>query len=150
VSEAAIALFFLPILWWTGVREWTIVFAFAACAVISALQIYVMSRRSAIPHAAIYLSAVIGLVCRMVGPFVITPALVLTTLMAFAAHPSFGQVRIIAGVNVTPAPRTGVPMGRALPRRVEAEEAADAAEQVLLGGLVALCADLVTLVASRR
>jgi hypothetical protein len=37
-------------------------------------------------------------VCRLVGPFVIAPTLVLTTLMAFAVHPRFGRIGIVAGI----------------------------------------------------
>jgi hypothetical protein len=40
----------------------------------------------------------IGLVCRIVGPFVIAPTLVLTTLMAYAIHPMFGQIRVVAAI----------------------------------------------------
>jgi eukaryotic-like serine/threonine-protein kinase len=93
-------LWFLPILWWTGVRDWALVAGFAACAIVSAAQIYAMSKKTTIPQAAIYLSAVINalliaLVCRLVGPFVIAPTLVLTTLMAFAVHPSFGRMSVV-------------------------------------------------------
>jgi eukaryotic-like serine/threonine-protein kinase len=93
-------LWFLPILWWTGVRDWALVAAFGACAILSAAQIYAMSRKTSIPQGAIYLSAVINalliaLVCRLVGPFVIAPTLVLTTLMAFAVHPRFGRMPVV-------------------------------------------------------
>ncbi|HEY5925243.1 MAG TPA: hypothetical protein VIV11_26350, partial [Kofleriaceae bacterium] len=93
-------LWFLPILWWTGVRDWAMVAGFGACAIVSAAQIFAMSRQTRIPHAAIYVSAVINalliaLVCRLVGPFVIAPTLVLTTLMAFAVHPSFGRMTVV-------------------------------------------------------
>jgi eukaryotic-like serine/threonine-protein kinase len=96
-------LWFLPILWWTGVRDWALVIAFGACAVVSAAQIYALSRRTSIPQPAIYMSAIvnallIALVCRLVGPFVIAPTLVLTTLMAFAVHPSFGRMPVITGI----------------------------------------------------
>jgi hypothetical protein len=62
-----------------------------------------MTRKTVIPDAAIYTSAVInavliGLVCRLVGPFLIAPTLVLTTLMAYAVHPRFGRIGIVAGV----------------------------------------------------
>jgi len=37
-------------------------------------------------------------VCRLVGPFIIAPTLVTTTLMAYAAHPGFGRLRILATI----------------------------------------------------
>jgi hypothetical protein len=37
-------------------------------------------------------------VCRFIAPFVIAPALVLTNLMAFAVHPKFGRIQIIAAI----------------------------------------------------
>jgi serine/threonine-protein kinase len=96
-------LWFVPLLWWTGIRDPAVVVAFAVVAVIAAGQVYLMSRESSIPIGGIYLSAIIhavliGLVCRMVGPFVIAPTLVLTTLMAYAMHPKFGHIRIIGAL----------------------------------------------------
>jgi serine/threonine-protein kinase len=94
-------LWFIPLLWWTGVRDPTLVVAFAVFAVLSAAQIYWMTRKAVIPTTGIYASAVInailiGLVCRLVGPFVIAPTLVLTSLMAYAVHPRFGRIGIVA------------------------------------------------------
>jgi serine/threonine-protein kinase len=96
-------LWFVPLLWWTGIRDAGLVAAFAGTAILSAAQIYWMSHKDQIPHAAIYTSAVInavliGLVCRIVGPFIIAPTLVLTTLMAYAVHPRFGRMGVIAGI----------------------------------------------------
>jgi serine/threonine-protein kinase len=96
-------LWFIPLLGWTGIRDARVVAAFAVFAVLSAAQIYWMTRKTVIPDAAIYTSAVInavliGLVCRLVGPFIIAPTLVLTTLMAYAVHPRFGRIGIVAGV----------------------------------------------------
>ena len=34
----------------------------------------------------------------MVGPFLIAPTLALTTVMAYAAHPKFGRITVIAGI----------------------------------------------------
>jgi eukaryotic-like serine/threonine-protein kinase len=96
-------LWFVPLLWWTGIRDARVVVAFALIALLSAGQIYWMSTRAQIPRAGIYASAcinavLIGLVCRIVGPFVIAPTLVLTTLMAYAIHPMFGQIRVVAAI----------------------------------------------------
>src|SRR5262249_23240060 len=40
------------------------------------------------------------LVCRMVGPFIIAPTLVTTTLVAYAAHVRFGRIPIIAAILI--------------------------------------------------
>lgn len=40
----------------------------------------------------------IGFVCRMVGPFIIAPTLVATTLMGYAAHPRFGRIGAFAAI----------------------------------------------------
>jgi hypothetical protein len=84
------------------VRDWTVVIAFAGVTVLTVGHVWSMSRRNYIPHAAIYANAainavLIGLVCRLVGPFMIAPMLVVTTLMAYAVHPAFGRMPIIAG-----------------------------------------------------
>jgi serine/threonine-protein kinase len=94
---------FVPLLLWTGIRDPAIVAAFAAVAMLAAAQVYAMTRRDRIPQGGIYVSAcinavLIALVCRLVGPFVIAPTLVLTTLMAFAVHPKFGRIRLVAGI----------------------------------------------------
>jgi hypothetical protein len=96
-------LWFLPLLWWTGIRDSAIVIAFGAAAIASAAQVWLMSRKAAIPTTGIYVSALInavliGIICRIVGPFVIAPTLVLTTLMAFAVHPRFGHINIVAAI----------------------------------------------------
>ncbi len=94
---------FVPLLLWTGVRDPGVVAAFAAVALLAAAQVHVMTRRDRIPQGGIYVSAcinaaLIALVCRLVGPFVIAPTLVLTTLMAFAVHPRFGRIGVVAGI----------------------------------------------------
>jgi serine/threonine-protein kinase len=96
---------FVPLLVWTGVRDVAMVIAFAAVALASSLQIYWMTRKDAIPTKAIYASAVInavliGVVCRIVGPFLIAPTLVVTMLMAYAVHPRFGDMRIVSLVLI--------------------------------------------------
>ncbi len=94
---------FVPLLLWTGVRDVLPVVAFAGLALLSGLQVYALTRRERISAARIYLNAcinaaLIALVCRMVGPFIIAPTLVTTTLMAYAAHVRFGRIEIIAGI----------------------------------------------------
>jgi len=54
-----------------------------------------------IARRGIYLNAcinavLIGLIARMVGPFIIAPTLAMTTLMAYAAHPRFGRMTVLA------------------------------------------------------
>jgi len=102
---AALSLFgylgFVPLLLWTGVRDTGFVVAFAALALASAFQVYRLTHRDRITSGGIYFNAcinalLIGLICRMVGPFIIAPTLVATTLMGYAAHPRFGRISIIA------------------------------------------------------
>jgi len=92
---------FVPLLMWTGVRSYPFVAAFAALAVASGVQVYMLTYRDQISRGPIYLNAcinavLIGLICRMVGPFIIAPTLVTTTLIAYAAHPALGSIRIVA------------------------------------------------------
>ncbi|MDB4963095.1 MAG: Serine/threonine protein kinase PrkC, regulator of stationary phase [Myxococcales bacterium] len=92
---------FIPLLIWTGVRSYELVAAFAALAAASGIQVWVLSNSDHISRRGIYLNAcinavLIGLVCRMVGPFIIAPTLVTTTLIAYAAHPALGSIRIVA------------------------------------------------------
>ena len=94
---------FVPILLWAGVRSPGVVVAFTALSVASGVQVWLLTHKERITRPGIYLNAcinaaLIGLVCRMVGPFIIAPTLVLTTLMAYAAHPQFGRIRIFAGI----------------------------------------------------
>jgi eukaryotic-like serine/threonine-protein kinase len=95
---------FVPLLLWTGVRDLTFVLALITLALASGVQLWTLTRReNRIQHGAIYANAcinalLIGLVCRMVGPFIIAPTLVTTTLMAYAAHPGLGSIRITASI----------------------------------------------------
>ena len=94
---------FVPLLLWTGVRDMTYVVAFAALAIVSGVQVYALSHKTKIATGGIYLNALINagliaIVCRLVGPFIIAPTLVTTTLMAYAAHPSFGSIRIVSAI----------------------------------------------------
>jgi hypothetical protein len=94
---------FVPILLWTGVRDMWAVAAFAALAIASGVQVYALTRRDAIPKIGIYINAcinavLIALVCRLVGPFIIAPTLVTTTLIGFAVHPAFGSIRIVGAI----------------------------------------------------
>jgi hypothetical protein len=62
-----------------------------------------MVKRDRIYGWRIYVNAcinatIIGLVCRMVGPFIVAPTLVATTLMAYAAHPRFGRILVVAPI----------------------------------------------------
>ncbi|HEU0031408.1 MAG TPA: serine/threonine-protein kinase [Kofleriaceae bacterium] len=92
---------FVPLLLWTGVRDTTLVAIFALLALTSAAQVLLMTRRERITPGPIYVNALvnaflIGIVARMVGPFIIAPTLVLTTLMGYASHPRFGRIRWLA------------------------------------------------------
>jgi serine/threonine-protein kinase len=94
---------FVPMMLWTGVRDPVFVIAFSVLAVGSALHVFTLSRRTDFAHRGIYLNAcinavLIGLISRMVGPFIIAPTLATTTLMAYAAHPKFGKITVMAGI----------------------------------------------------
>jgi eukaryotic-like serine/threonine-protein kinase len=94
---------FVPLLLWTGVRDATMVVAFVAVVIASGIQILTLVRREELTSGPIYANAcvnavLIGLICRIVGPFIIAPTLVATTLMAYAAHPRFGRITAIAAI----------------------------------------------------
>jgi serine/threonine-protein kinase len=94
---------FVPLLLWTGVRDLRMVAVFVALAIGCGVQVWQLTRRDTIWRPGIYLNAcinaaLIATVCRLVGPFVIAPTLVTTTLMAYAAHPAFGSIRIVSGI----------------------------------------------------
>ena len=95
---------FVPLMFWTGMREPLFAVAFSALAIASGVQVYLMTRGDQRMFGwRIYANAcvnalLIGLVCRMVGPFIIAPTLVATTVMAYAAHPRFGRIGIVAAI----------------------------------------------------
>jgi hypothetical protein len=94
---------FVPLLLWTGVRDPAFVVAFAVLAAGSSLHVLALSRRPDIARRGIYVNAcinavLIGLIARMVGPFIIAPTLATTTLMAYAAHPRLGRMSIMAAI----------------------------------------------------
>jgi len=96
---------FVPLLLWTGVRAIFPVVAFTGLALLSGLQVYALTRRERISAGHIYLNAcvnaaLIALVCRMVGPFVIAPTLVMTTFMAYAAHVRFGRISVVGAILI--------------------------------------------------
>ncbi|HEY5933997.1 MAG TPA: serine/threonine-protein kinase [Kofleriaceae bacterium] len=92
---------FVPLLIWTGVRDPRVVIVFAVLAIASSIQVFWLTRKEHIPAVGIYMNAcinavLIGLVARIVGPFIIAPSLVITTLMAYSSHPQFGRIRVLA------------------------------------------------------
>jgi hypothetical protein len=94
---------FVPLLLWSGVRDVSYVVAFAALSLISCGQVLMLIRREKITAAPLYVNAainalIIAIVARMVGPFVIAPTLVLVTLMAYASHPRFGRIPVLASI----------------------------------------------------
>jgi len=79
------------------------VVAFALLVIGSCLHVFTLTRRNDIARRGIYLNAcinavLIGLISRMVGPFIIAPTLAITTLMAYAAHPQFGKITALAAI----------------------------------------------------
>jgi serine/threonine-protein kinase len=94
---------FVPLMLWTGVRDPAFVVAFAVLAAGSCLHVFTLARSPDIVRRGIYLNAcinavLIGLVSRIVGPFIIASTLAITTLMAYAAHPQFGRIPVLAGI----------------------------------------------------
>jgi serine/threonine-protein kinase len=94
---------FVPLLVWTGIRDASVVIAFVAVAIASGLQMIALTRRDRLTSAPIYLNAcinacILGLLCRIVGPFIVAPTLAASTLMAYAAHPRFGRISVIAAI----------------------------------------------------
>ena len=123
---------FVPLLVWTGVRSYAFVAAFAALAAASGAQVYLLTYRDHIARRGIYLNAcinalLIALVCRMVGPFIIAPTLVTTTLIAYAAHPALGSIRVVALI---------LSSGVAVPWALEALGLLDATYRFVGGELV--------------
>jgi hypothetical protein len=79
----------------------TFVIALAVLAVAVGVQVWALTRRDHIPQSGIYVSVIlnaliIATVSRIMGPFVVAPTIVMTTLMAYAAHPRFGSVKVVA------------------------------------------------------
>ncbi len=96
-------LFFIPVFLWSGVRDYRFLVAYAGATIAVAAQVFLLTRRERLTTAPIYISAVlnavlIGVIARMVGPFIIAPSLVLTTLAGYASHPRFGNIGAIAGI----------------------------------------------------
>ena len=94
---------FLPLIAWAGIRDISLIVAFVVFAVLSSVHSIVLTHRTRVTAAPVYLSValnavVIGIVCRMVGPFIIGPTLVIVTLLAFASHPGFGRVSVVATI----------------------------------------------------
>src|SRR5215468_10442868 len=94
---------FVPLMLWTGVRDPAFVVAFSLLAAGSCLHLFALTRRAGIARRGIYLNAcinavLIGLIAHMVSPFIIAPTLATTTLMAYAAHPRFGRMPVMATI----------------------------------------------------
>jgi serine/threonine-protein kinase len=96
-------LLFWPVLAWSGIKDGWFVGAFELLALISAAQIYSLTRNDRMPTSGIYVSAVInaaliGMVAHIVGPFIVAPTLALSALVAFAAHPRFGRAGTVGAI----------------------------------------------------
>ena len=104
---AALSMFgyfaFVPLLAWTGVRDWRVVCALIGCAVASSAQLFVQVRGDRIRRSGIYLNAcinavVLAIVTRIVGPFLIAPTVATSMLIGYASHPRFGRISIVAAI----------------------------------------------------
>ena len=94
---------FVPLLVWTGVRDWRFVIALIGVAMASAAQVVFMVRGDRIRQSAIYVSAginavLLAVVVRIVGPFLIAPSLATAMLIGYAAHPRFGRISVVAAI----------------------------------------------------
>jgi serine/threonine-protein kinase len=94
---------FVPLFLWTGVRDLGLLGAYVGLALGSGAHVLALTRRTKLTSSVIYLNAcinaaLIAIVCRLVGPFIIAPTLVMTTLMSYAVHPRFGRVRVLAAI----------------------------------------------------
>jgi serine/threonine-protein kinase len=92
---------FVPLFLWTGVRDMRLLLAFVGVALGSGAHVLALTRRTRLKSSVIYLNAcinaaLIAIVCRMIGPFIIAPTLVMTTLMSYAAHPRFGRISVLS------------------------------------------------------
>jgi serine/threonine-protein kinase len=97
---------FVPLLLWTGVRDVGLLVAFIGIALGSGAHVLALTRRTRLKSSVIYVNAcinaaLIAVVCRIVGPFIIAPTLVMTTLMSYAAHPRFGRISVLALIMVS-------------------------------------------------
>jgi hypothetical protein len=92
---------FVPLFLWTGVRDLALLGAYVGIALGSGAHVLALTRRTKLTSSVIYLNAcinaaLIAIVCRLVGPFIIAPTLVMTTLMSYAAHPRFGRIGVLS------------------------------------------------------
>jgi serine/threonine-protein kinase len=92
---------FVPLFLWTGVRDLPLLGAYVGIALGSGAHVLALTRRTKLSSSVIYLNAcinaaLIAIVCRLVGPFIIAPTLVMTTLMSYAAHPRFGRIGVLS------------------------------------------------------
>jgi len=93
---------FVPFLLWTGLNDPLVVIAMCVLAVAGSAHVYVLTRGDGrVSKPSVYVNAtiqalLIAVICRILGPFIIVPTLVIATLMAFAAHPQFGRIRIVS------------------------------------------------------
>ncbi|HSD89408.1 MAG TPA: hypothetical protein VLB44_17885, partial [Kofleriaceae bacterium] len=88
---------FIPLIVWSGLHDTTWLAVFISLVIGCALHTWTLTRQQRLTSGVIYVNAainalLIGTVCRLVGPFIIAPTLVLTTMMAYAAHPRIGRV----------------------------------------------------------
>jgi serine/threonine-protein kinase len=102
---------FVPVLLWTGIEEPLMIVALTILALAGATQVYTFTRNEHFSPGHVYVNAcinalLIAIIVRLVGPLVVAPILVVTTLMAYAAHPRFGRIPV---VSVILASSVGVP-----------------------------------------
>jgi hypothetical protein len=94
---------FIPFLLWSGIRSPLALALICVLSLAGSLQILQATREDRTPAWKIYANAginalLIALVCRMLGPFIIAPTLVVMALMAYAAHPDLGRIWLIGAI----------------------------------------------------
>ena len=97
---------FVPLFFWSGVRDASLILAFAAVAIVCGT--YILRMRAKVTPLRLYASAainalLIAVMGRIMGPIVVIPTLVTTTVMAYAVHPRFGRISVIAAILLASA-----------------------------------------------
>jgi serine/threonine-protein kinase len=82
---------FVPVMVWTGVRDWRYVALYVGFIAVTATAAYTLTRRGDIDRNIYYVLAInallTALLSRMFTPFLIAPGVATATVTVFAAHP---------------------------------------------------------------
>ncbi|HEU0033012.1 MAG TPA: serine/threonine-protein kinase [Kofleriaceae bacterium] len=100
------ALLLVPLAWWNGVRNPSLIAAFVALAVVLSLAVHRLARQTAATtrEIAIYVlgtGVLVALMTRVCGPLMLAPVLACTVFMSCVTYPSIARqpiVAVIAGI----------------------------------------------------